>query len=119
MVTAELAACLPVLVFLLAVGLSAVTVANASIRTTDVAREAARLAARHDDAGLAHLVAVQSALHVLVTPSGDEVIAVVTAQVRPFGGLLPSVEVTGRAVAAAEPTAASDSSGAAVPDGVP
>jgi len=49
-VTAELATCLPVLVLLLAVALSAVSVAGQRVRMQDAAREAARAAARGDDA---------------------------------------------------------------------
>ena len=48
--TAELATCLPVLVLLLAVELSAVSVAGQRVRMQDAAREAARAAARGDDA---------------------------------------------------------------------
>jgi len=42
MVTAELAACLPVLVLMLAVAVSAVSVAGVRVRAQDAAREAAR-----------------------------------------------------------------------------
>ena len=104
MVTAELAACLPVLVLLLAVGLSAVSVANANIRAGDIAREAARLAARHDDAGVEKLVGSQPGVDIAISPAADEVVAVATIRVRPLGGMLPDVQVSGRAVAAVEPT---------------
>ena len=103
MVTAELAACLPVLVLLLAVGLSAVTAADTNLRVGDLAREAARLAARHDDSGVARLAAVHAGVRLVVTPAQGEVVAVATAQLHPLGGLLPTMEVTGRAVAAVEP----------------
>ena len=106
MVTAELAACLPVLVLLLAVGLSAVTVANADIRVGDIAREAARLAARHDDAGVQRLIGSQPGVHIAISPATDEVVVVATAHVRTLGGALPDVAVSGRAVAAVEPTGA-------------
>ena len=55
MVTAELAAALPVLVVLLAVALTAVSVVAARVRAQDAAREAARAAARGDPAAGARL----------------------------------------------------------------
>ncbi len=55
MVTAELAACLPVLVLLLAFVVSVATVGSAAVRAQDAAREAARAAARGDDAAAARL----------------------------------------------------------------
>ena len=56
-VTAELAACLPVLVLLLAFAVGVVGVGSARVRAQDAAREAARAAARGDPAAgerLAH-----------------------------------------------------------------
>jgi hypothetical protein len=104
MVTAELAVCLPVLVLLLAVALGAVSVASARIRVADVAREAARLAARSDDAGVGALVAREApSVRITVRRSADEVTAVATAKPRLVGGTLPSITVTATAVAALEP----------------
>src|SRR4051794_8028560 len=50
MVTAELAACLPVLVLLVGVGVGVVGVVGAQTQALDAAREAARVAARGEPA---------------------------------------------------------------------
>ena len=94
MVTAELAACLPVLVLLLAVALSAVTVAGARVRAADAAHEAARAVARGAPE-LAAQLAEQSApgVRLRVTRTGQSVAVVATMTVRPLGGWLPSVDV--------------------------
>lgn len=105
MVTAELAACLPVLVLVLAVMLTAVSVVAARVRLQDAAREAARATARGDPAAARRLAtesAPGSVVH-LTRGSGD-VVAVVRVRVHPFGGWLPALTITERAVAAVEPT---------------
>lgn len=104
MVTAELAACLPVLVLLLAVALSAVTAVNARVRVQDAAREAARAAARGDQAA-AHSLAAQAApgVSVRIIVTGDEVVAVVTLRMHLLASWLPLATVTEKAVAAVEP----------------
>jgi Flp pilus assembly protein TadG len=108
MVTAELAACLPVLVVLLAVALSAVSVAGARVRVQDAAREAARATARGDTAAAAALAQrAAPGVRVSITPSAREVLAVATLHATLLASWLPSVTVTERAVAALEPTAAS------------
>jgi Flp pilus assembly protein TadG len=104
MATAELAACLPVLVLLLAFVVSVTTVSSAAVRVQDAAREAARAAARGDDAAasaLAHDAAPGAV--VTITRSGADVTAVVRMQQHLLVSWLPGVTVTGRAVAAAEP----------------
>ena len=104
MVTAELAASLPVLVLLLAVALSAASVASARVRAQDAAREAARASARGDDAAaraLARDAAPGAQLH--LAASGDEVTAVASVHVRLPVPFLPAVTVEERAVAAREP----------------
>jgi hypothetical protein len=108
MVTAELAACLPVLMLILGVALTAVSVAAARVRLQDAAREAARAAARGDLAA-AHGLAAQSApgAQLTVTSGSTDVVAVVHEQVHPLGGWLPSISITERSVAAVEPKAAS------------
>ena len=106
MVTAELAACLPVLVLLLAFVLSVATVGSAAVRAQDAAREAARAAARGDDAAadrLAHDAAPGAA--VAISSDGGDVTAVVEVHQHLLVPWLPAVTVTGRAVAAAEPNA--------------
>ncbi|SHG09815.1 TadE-like protein [Jatrophihabitans endophyticus] len=106
MATAELAACLPVLVLLLAVALTAVAVASGRVRVQDAAREAARAAARGDTAVATRLARQAAPGAVLsIRRAGTDVVAEVHAQVRPIGGLLPAFTVTGAAVAALEPAA--------------
>ena len=116
MVTAELAACLPVLMLVLAVALAAVSVVSARVRVQDAAREAARAAARGDPA-TGRRLAGQAApgATVQVVTGGDEVTAVVSVRVHPVGGFLPGYTVTGRAVAAREPDATPGAGPGAVP----
>lgn len=106
MATAELAMCLPVLVLLLGVALSAVSVAALRVRAADAAREAARAAAR-GDTGRAQLLAQQEAPGAIVTISqrGQDVTAVARVRAHVLLPWLPSLTVTERAVAAAEPSA--------------
>jgi hypothetical protein len=113
MVTAELAACLPTLVLVLAVALTAVSAVSARVRLQDAAREAARSAAR-GDAATARRLAAQAAPGARLTLSGGgggggggEVVAVMRETVHPLTGLLPGLALTERAVAAVEPNAAS------------
>ncbi len=104
MVTAELAACLPVLVLLLAVALSTVSVASARIRAEDAAREAARAAARGDPAVAAQLAqAAAPGATVRTRVSGADVAAVVSVPVRLPVPFLPALTVGATAVAAEEP----------------
>ena len=104
MVTAELAAALPVLMILLGVALSAVSVAGQRVRAADAAREAARAAAR-DDAGTGSRLAMRIApgAAVSISRSGDQVVARVRIAVHPMGGWLPALLVVEQAVAATEP----------------
>ena len=105
MVTAELAACLPVLVLLLAVAVSVVSVGDQRVRATDAAREAARAAARGVDTADALALARQAApgADVAVTVSGGQVVATAIIRTRLPLPFLPQVTVTERAVAAREP----------------
>jgi Flp pilus assembly protein TadG len=104
-VTAEMATCLPVLVLLLGVVLSAVSVGGVRVRAQDAAREAARAAARGDDAA-AQRLAQQYAPGVVITiaKSSDEVTVVARVQAHLLAHWLPSVTITERAAAAVEPT---------------
>lgn len=106
MVTAELAACLPVLVLILAVAVSAVLVAGARVRVQDAAHEAARACARADPATASRL-AEQAAPGVAlsVDRAGETVTAVATLRVHLLSGWLPAVTVSERAVAMTESTA--------------
>jgi Flp pilus assembly protein TadG len=104
MVTAELAACLPVLVLLLAVAVSAVSVASMRVRVQDAAREAARAAARGDDSAalrLARAAAPGASVH--LARSGGDVTATASVPAHLLVPFLPAVTVTARAVAAVEP----------------
>jgi Flp pilus assembly protein TadG len=105
MVTAELAACLPVLVLVLAVAVSAVSVAGVRVRAQDAAREAARAAARGDP-GQGRRLAQSAApgASIAVSTDGDEVVAVARVTAHPLARWLPSLTVTERAVAAVEPS---------------
>jgi Flp pilus assembly protein TadG len=113
MVTAELAACLPVLVLVLAVAVSAVSVVATRVRVQDAAREAARAAARGDPAAARQLAArVAPGARLELSTDGlagnsQDVIAVVEQHVAPLGGWLPSVTVSEQAVAAVEPRSSS------------
>jgi len=107
MVTAELAAALPVLVLLLAAALSAVALVGARIRLQDAARELARAAARNDVAAGRTLAARDAPAAVLsVQREGSDVVAVAAEQFHPLGGWLPAVHLREQAVAALEPESA-------------
>jgi Flp pilus assembly protein TadG len=104
MVTAELAAALPVLMLLVTVGLSAVSVSSARVRAADAACEAARAAARGDPARGRQLAgATAPGVEVALSSVDGTVVAIATLRVRPFGGRLPAITLSERAVAAAEP----------------
>jgi hypothetical protein len=106
MVTAELAACLPVLILVLGVALTAVTAVAERVRLQDAAREAARAPGRGDVAvGRRLAEAAAPGARVAISTSGGEVVAVATGRVHPLGGWLPTMTVSERCVAAVEPTA--------------
>jgi TadE-like protein len=108
MVTAELAACLPVLVLVLAVALTAVAVVAARVRLQDAAREAARAAGRGDVADARRLAADEAPGGALTLSAGGvEVVATMHERVHPLGGWLPAISITERAVAAVEPVGGS------------
>jgi hypothetical protein len=108
MVTAELAASLPVLMLVLAIALTAVTGVAARVRVQDAAREAARAAARGDRITALRLAreAAPGARTVLAR-DGPVVVIEVRARVHPLGGWLPGFAVSARAVAEVEPNAGS------------
>ena len=103
--TAELAACLPVLVLVIAVAISAVSVASARVRAQDAAREAARAAARSDAHAVPGLVdsAAPPGAVVRLSRSGDLVTASVRLAVHPLASWMPALTVTAEATALAEP----------------
>lgn len=103
-VTAELAACLPVLVLVLAVALTAISAVASRVRLQDAAREAARAAARGDPATARQLAsqAAPGCRLTLATEAG-QVVAVVRSTVHPLAGFLPGMPISERATAALEP----------------
>jgi Flp pilus assembly protein TadG len=106
MATAELAVVLPVLVLLVAAGLTAVSVVLAQLRCVDAAREAARAAARGETVAVTRSAAARVAptsATVDVGTDGEEVRVTVSATAGRLGGLLPTFRVTATAVALREP----------------
>ena len=106
MATAEVAVALPALVVLVAAGMTAVSVLTAQLRCVDAAREAARAAARGEDAAVVRSLAERSGpggSDVQVTSGEQEVQVTVTAVADSVGGLLPAVHVEATAVALREP----------------
>jgi Flp pilus assembly protein TadG len=99
MVTAELAASLPVLVLLLAFAISVVSVVGARVTVADAAREAARSAARGQGIAPNDNIAID-----LGDDSTDEyVTATATRTVHLLASWLPAVTITEHATALREP----------------
>jgi Flp pilus assembly protein TadG len=104
MVTAELACALPVLVVVLAAALAAISVSGQAVRAQDAARELARAAARGDPAAGRRLAAeLAPGASMAVANTSAQTVATVQIAVHPLGGWLPTITVSGRAVAASEP----------------
>jgi Flp pilus assembly protein TadG len=106
MVTAETAVVLPVLIFVLAGAVAAVTVVGAQLRCVDAAREAARAAARGEAAASVSRVAAETAppgALTAVSADGDAVRVTVSAEVVPLGPVPLRVTVSATAVAQREP----------------
>lgn len=106
MVTAEIAVAMPVLMVLLAVGLTFVAVIAAQMRCVDAAREAARALARGESISVARSLANAAGPHGATLTSGtagDRVHTSVRAAVAPIGGLFPAFTVHADAVALREP----------------
>jgi Flp pilus assembly protein TadG len=98
---------MPVLMVLLAVGLTAVTVIAAQMRCVDAAREAARALARGESVSAARSLADSagpSGASLTSGTTGDRVQTSVRATVAPIGGLFPAFTVHADAVALREPT---------------
>lgn len=95
---------LSALVLVLALCLAGIGVMIAQVRATDAAGEAARQAARGDDAAARAAVARLAPADSVFTLSGTDF---VTAQVHapPLGALLPGIRVGATVVAAREPGA--------------
>jgi Flp pilus assembly protein TadG len=106
MVTAETAVVLPVLLFVLAGAVAAVTVVGAQLRCVDAAREGARAAARGEDTSLVTTLAGRAApdgAATTVAVDGATVTVTVAAQVEPLGPVPLRVPVSASAVAQREP----------------
>jgi TadE-like protein len=101
--TAELAVCLPALVLLLMVGLTAVVAVRTQLECLDAAREAVLAAARGDSGVAAGIRVAPTGATVSVAGRGETVTATVRASVHPLGGWAPGIDVAATAVAAVEP----------------
>jgi hypothetical protein len=102
-VTVELAAAMPAVTLLLLVGMFAISAVTAQVRCVDAAREAALAAARGEAGRDAGLRFAPPESDITVDIGDGTVHAVVASTVRPLGGLLPPLTVSGEAVAATEP----------------
>lgn len=101
-VTIEAAIGLAVLVLVLAACLAGIACLLAQVRCADAAREAARLAARGDQTGIASAMSALAPTGATLSLSqGDLVTATVSAA--PAGGLLPGVVISASASAVREP----------------
>jgi hypothetical protein len=88
MATAELAAALPVVILLLAIGLGAIDAARAKVSCVDAAREGARAAARADDAaGLEWATRLAPAGSEISVQRTDDTVTVQVTSVRHVPGL--------------------------------
>jgi Flp pilus assembly protein TadG len=101
--TAELAVGLPALVLLLLFALGAVNAVLARMQCVDAARDAALTAARGGDGDSDGRRRAPAGATVAVNVDGQRATATVRATVHPLGPHLPSVTVTGTAVADQEP----------------
>jgi hypothetical protein len=101
--TVELAVGLPALVLLLLFGLGSVDAVLARMQCVDAARDAALTAARGGDGMTEGQHRAPRGASVDLRSDGERVTAVVRVTVRPLGPYLPSVTVTGTAVAEQEP----------------
>jgi Flp pilus assembly protein TadG len=104
MVTAEAAACLPVLMLLVAAAVALVQVAAARISVQDAAHEAVRGYARGDPATGDRLAAVAApGAHLAFARSDATVTVTATERRELLGGWLGPVTITASAVALIDP----------------
>jgi len=119
MVTAELAASIPVVLLLVGFALAAVEAGRLRLACIDAARDGALAAARGDDAdGRAAALRLLPGAEVSVTRSADAVTVTVTAATR-AGGLLPGITVSAASTATLEPSGADAAAGAGRPGAAP
>lgn len=103
MVTAELAASIPVILLLLAFGLAAVDAGRVRLACVDAARDGALAAARGDDAdGEAAALRLAPGARVQIARSEGFVTVTVTAVAR-LRGALPDLTLSASSTAAVEP----------------
>ncbi|WP_255640284.1 TadE family type IV pilus minor pilin [Glycomyces sp. TRM65418] len=98
-----MAAALPAVVAVLALGLWAVSAVGMKVRAIDAANSAAIAAARGEDPQAVAAVYLPDGASVAVSGDGTVVRAVVTAPVRPLGPLTPPMAVSAEAAAPMEP----------------
>jgi Flp pilus assembly protein TadG len=116
MVTAETAVVLPVLLFVLAGAVAAVTVLGAQLRCVDAAREGARAAARGEDVATVRGLVLRAApdgASVSVTRNGEDVRVGVSSRIAPLGAVPLDIEVSAEATARLEPAVLGAGSGGA------
>lgn len=107
MVTAEMAAVLPVLALVAAIALWGVSAVASQVRCVDAAREAARAAVRGESPTQVRMAATRAApagARLAITDGADGLLSVtVSARVGPLSGWLPAITVSGAAAAEREP----------------
>jgi len=109
MVTAETAVVLPVLLFVLAGAVAAVTVVGAQLRCVDAAREGARAAARGEDVTTVRALVLRAApagVTVSVTADGQDVRIDVSGRITPLGAVPLEIPISAEATARLEPDVA-------------
>lgn len=102
-VTAEMAAALPAVVAVLALGMWAVSAVGMKVRAIDAANSAAIAAARGEDPQAVAAAYLPEGGSVAVSSDDTVARAVVTAPMRPLGPLTPSIDITAEAAAPMEP----------------
>jgi hypothetical protein len=98
-----MAAALPAVVAVLALGLWAVSAVGMKVRAIDAANSAAIAAARGEDPQAVAAAYLPDGASVAVSNDGSVSHAVVTAPVRPLGLLTPPMEISAEAAAPMEP----------------
>jgi len=98
-----MAAALPAIVAVLALGMWAVATVGMKVRAIDAANSAAIAAARGEDAQAVAAAYLPDGASVTVSRDGTVARARVTAPTRPLGPLAPSIEITAEAAAPLEP----------------
>jgi hypothetical protein len=102
-VTAEMAAALPAVVAVLALGLWAVSTVGMKVRAIDAANGAAIAAARGEDPHAVAAPYLPEGASLAVSDDGSVARAVVTASVSPLGPLTPPMQISAEAAALMEP----------------